>query len=55
MLNGYDLEVYDSFKLLPVGLAAAFAAGFGAAGAVVGMAEVWYIGMSFPFLEPRSY
>jgi NCS1 nucleoside transporter family len=43
-LGGYNLEVYDSFRRLPVGLAAAVASACGVAGAVVGMAEVWYIG-----------
>ncbi|KAF8513340.1 permease for cytosine/purines, uracil, thiamine, allantoin-domain-containing protein [Hysterangium stoloniferum] len=43
-LGGYDLRVYDSPKLLPVGLAAVFASCCGIGGAVISMAQVWYIG-----------
>jgi purine-cytosine permease-like protein len=43
-LGGYDLDGWDSPKRLPVGLAGITAGCFGVAGAVVGMAEVWYIG-----------
>ncbi|KAF8885076.1 cytosine-purine permease [Gymnopilus junonius] len=43
-LGGYNLDDWDSPSRLPLGVAGVLAAGFGAAGAVVGMAEVWYIG-----------
>ncbi|GAA5873523.1 hypothetical protein JCM8547_005611 [Rhodosporidiobolus lusitaniae] len=42
--RGYDLEAYNNYKLLPVGIAAALACGFGVAGAVVGMGQTWYVG-----------
>lgn len=42
--GGYDLSAYDSIKLLPVGIAGISACCFGVGGAVVGMAEIWYIG-----------
>ncbi|KZO95131.1 hypothetical protein CALVIDRAFT_178789 [Calocera viscosa TUFC12733] len=44
MLGGYDLTAYDSFARLPVGIAGIFAGCCGVAGAVIGMAETWYIG-----------
>ncbi|KAJ7581387.1 cytosine-purine permease [Mycena floridula] len=43
-LGGYNLEDYDSPKRLPMGIAGLLAAGFGVAGAITGMAEVWYTG-----------
>ena len=43
-LGGYNLDDYDSIYKLPVGLAGILAACCGVAGAVVGMAEVWYVG-----------
>lgn len=44
ILGGYDLKVYDSPQELPVGAAAVFASLCAIAGAVVSMAQVWYIG-----------
>jgi len=44
MLGGYNMAAYDTPKLLPIGIAAIFASCCSVAGAVVGMAQVWYIG-----------
>ncbi|KAF8507739.1 permease for cytosine/purines, uracil, thiamine, allantoin-domain-containing protein [Gautieria morchelliformis] len=44
VLGGYDLDAYDTPRLLPVGLAAIFASLCGIGGAVISMAQVWYIG-----------
>jgi len=44
VLGGYDLSVYDSPKRLPVGAAAVCSGLCGAAGAVIAMAQVWYVG-----------
>ncbi|KAL5513838.1 FCY21 [Sanghuangporus vaninii] len=41
----YNPDDYDSPRHLPLGLAAAVAAGFGVMGAVFGMATTWYIGI----------
>lgn len=43
-LGGYNLDDYDSPSKLPLGIAGILAMCFGITGAVVGMAEVWYIG-----------
>ncbi|KAH7907851.1 cytosine-purine permease [Hygrophoropsis aurantiaca] len=43
-LGGYNLDDYDTPSKLPLGIAGILAACFGVAGAVVGMAQVWYIG-----------
>jgi len=43
-LGGYNLDDWDSPSRLPLGIAGVLAACFGAAGAVVGMSEVWYTG-----------
>ncbi|PPQ85497.1 hypothetical protein CVT25_006577 [Psilocybe cyanescens] len=43
-LGGYNLDDWDSPSRLPLGIAGILAACFGAAGAVVGMSEVWYTG-----------
>ncbi|KDR83261.1 hypothetical protein GALMADRAFT_89116 [Galerina marginata CBS 339.88] len=43
-LGGYNLDDWDSPTRLPLGIAGVLAACFGAAGAVVGMSEVWYTG-----------
>jgi purine-cytosine permease-like protein len=43
-LGGYDLTAYDDPRRLPVGIAGILAGCCGAAGAVIGMAEVWYTG-----------
>ncbi|KAI5481367.1 permease for cytosine/purines uracil thiamine allantoin [Pseudohyphozyma bogoriensis] len=43
-LGGYDLEGYNDTKRLPPGFACVFAICCGIAGAVVGMAETYYIG-----------
>ncbi|KAK8858730.1 hypothetical protein IAR55_002959 [Kwoniella newhampshirensis] len=42
--GGYDLEAYDSLRLLPVGAAGIFACLCGAGLAIVSMAQTWYIG-----------
>ncbi|KAK6996499.1 cytosine-purine permease [Favolaschia claudopus] len=42
--GGYNLEDWDSPSRLPIGIAGLLAGCFGVAGAVVGMAQVWYIG-----------
>jgi len=44
VLGGYDFDVYDDFYRLPPGFAGVFAGCCGVAGAVVGMAQVWYTG-----------
>ena len=43
-LGGYNLDDYDTPSRLPLGIAGVLAGCFGVAGAVVGMAQVWYIG-----------
>lgn len=43
-LGGYNLDDWDTPGKLPVGVAGIVAGCCGVAGAVVGMAEVWYIG-----------
>ncbi|KAK4685105.1 hypothetical protein P7C73_g5056, partial [Tremellales sp. Uapishka_1] len=42
--GGYDLNVYDTISQLPVGIAGIIACCAGVGAAVVGMAQVWYIG-----------
>ena len=42
--DGYDLDIYDDIRELPVGIAGITACVAGAGMAVVGMAQVWYIG-----------
>ncbi|WVQ98391.1 hypothetical protein IAU59_005514 [Kwoniella sp. CBS 9459] len=42
--RGYDLAVYDKPRQLPIGAAGIFACCCGAGAAVIGMAQVWYIG-----------
>jgi len=44
VLGGYNLADWDNPSKLPLGIAGILAACFGVAGAVVGMAQVWYIG-----------
>ena len=44
MYEGYDLDAYDDITELPVGIAGIFACCCGVGAAVVGMAQVWYIG-----------
>ncbi|KAJ3773825.1 permease for cytosine/purines, uracil, thiamine, allantoin-domain-containing protein [Lentinula raphanica] len=44
LLGGYNLDDWDSPSKLPLGVAGILAGACGVAGAVVGMAEVWYIG-----------
>ncbi|KAE9390865.1 hypothetical protein BT96DRAFT_1024350 [Gymnopus androsaceus JB14] len=44
ILGGYNLDDWDSPSKLPLGVAGILAGCCGVAGAVVGMAEVWYIG-----------
>lgn len=41
---GIDLDAYDNWRELPIGAAGIFACCCGAAGAVVSMAQVWYVG-----------
>ncbi|TFK32555.1 cytosine-purine permease [Crucibulum laeve] len=43
-LGGYNLDDWDSPSKLPIGIAGILAGCFGVAGAVVGMAQVWYTG-----------
>lgn len=43
-LGGYNLDDWDTPGKLPVGVAGIVAGCCGVAGAVVGMAEAWYIG-----------
>ncbi|GAA6061008.1 hypothetical protein JCM10212_001064 [Sporobolomyces blumeae] len=43
--KNYNLDLYNVHSNLPVGIAAGFAIGFGIAGAVVGMAAQWYVGV----------
>ncbi|KAF8990473.1 cytosine-purine permease [Cyathus striatus] len=43
-LGGYSLDDWDSPSRLPLGIAGVLAGCCGAAGAVVGMSEVWYTG-----------
>jgi len=42
--TNYDLESYNKLDLLPRGYAAILASCFGIAGAVLGMAQLWYVG-----------
>ncbi|KAJ7069585.1 purine-cytosine permease [Mycena amicta] len=44
LLGGYNLDDWDSPSKLPLGIAGVLAGCCGVAGAVVGMAEVWYTG-----------
>ncbi|KAL8869465.1 MAG: hypothetical protein Q9174_004253 [Haloplaca sp. 1 TL-2023] len=43
-IKGYDPATYTSPHLLPPGIAAMLAFGFGVFGAAMGMAQVWFIG-----------
>lgn len=43
--SNYDFDSVGSSSRLPMGLAALFALGCGIAGAVLGMANVWYVGV----------
>lgn len=43
--KGYDLDAYNTLSKLPYGIAAVAALGFGAMGAVFGMAQVLYVGI----------
>ncbi|KAL8872293.1 MAG: hypothetical protein Q9198_007230, partial [Flavoplaca austrocitrina] len=43
-IKGYNVADYTSPHLLPPGIAAIVAFGFGVMGAVMGMAQVWFIG-----------
>lgn len=43
-INGYDISIYRSPALLPPGVAAVVAFGFGIMGAVLGMSQVWFVG-----------
>jgi len=45
MRLGYDLEIYDQPRKLPMGIAGILAGCFGIVGAVLGMAEVYYVGV----------
>ncbi|KIJ40829.1 hypothetical protein M422DRAFT_209731, partial [Sphaerobolus stellatus SS14] len=44
LLGGYDVEVYDTPSKLPIGIAAIVTSCCSVAGAVVGMAQIWYVG-----------
>ena len=52
-MRGYDLEKYNTLSALPVGFAAFGATCAGAAGAVIGMAQVWWIGPVAKAIEPK--
>ncbi|GAA6029111.1 hypothetical protein JCM8097_001605 [Rhodosporidiobolus ruineniae] len=41
---GYNLDEYNTYNKLPVGIAAGLAVGFGVMGAVLGMSQTWYVG-----------
>ncbi|GAA5823276.1 hypothetical protein JCM11251_007547 [Rhodosporidiobolus azoricus] len=41
----YNLDRYNDYKNLPIGIAAGLACGFGIMGAVLGMAQTWYVGV----------
>ncbi|KAK4704395.1 hypothetical protein P7C70_g1811, partial [Phenoliferia sp. Uapishka_3] len=43
--SNYNLDAYNTPSLLPVGYAAAGACAFGIMGAVLGMAQTWYVGV----------
>ena len=43
-IKGYDPSIYASPKLLPLGAAALSAFSVGVAGAILGMAQVWFVG-----------
>lgn len=43
-LGGYNLDDYDTPSKLPLGVAGVLAGCIGAAGAVVGMAQTYYVG-----------
>lgn len=51
--KGYDLDMYNTVSALPVGFAAFGATCAGAAGAVVGMAQVWWVGPVASLIEPK--
>jgi len=44
-LGGYDFLVYDTPRKLPLGVAGILAGCFGVMGAVLGMAQVYYVGV----------
>lgn len=43
--KNYDFDAISNPSSLPVGIAAAIATGFGIMGAVLGMAQTWYLGV----------
>lgn len=43
-INGYNVGIYRDAALLPPGIAAVIAFGFGIMGAVLGMSQVWFVG-----------
>ncbi|KAK4057008.1 Purine-cytosine permease fcy21 [Microbotryomycetes sp. JL221] len=51
--KGYALERYNDTSALPVGFAAFFATAVGAAGAVLGMSQVWFSGPIALAIEPK--
>ncbi|KAK4052476.1 Purine-cytosine permease fcy21 [Microbotryomycetes sp. JL201] len=51
--KGFDLERYNDLSALPIGLAAFGATAIGACGAVLGMAQVWWIGPIAKAIEPK--
>jgi hypothetical protein len=52
VLGGYNLESYNTPSELPMGIAACLSIGFGIAGAIVGMAEVYVISSFFRSVFP---
>lgn len=44
-MAGYNLSVYDNPRKMGIGLSAIFAGGCGIMGAVLGMAQPWYVGV----------
>lgn len=50
--SNYDLDAYNSPDLLPVGYAAGGAIAVGIVGAVLGMAQLWYIGVIGGMIGP---
>ncbi|GAA5965402.1 hypothetical protein JCM21900_004784 [Sporobolomyces salmonicolor] len=53
--KNYDLEDYNVYKHLPLGIAAGIATGFGIMGAVLGMAQTWYVGVIGKLVGDPAY
>lgn len=43
-MNNYDIEIYDSPRLLPTGISALIAFACGIGGAIIGMNQSWWVG-----------